>query len=130
MGARPARSSTATWSRRSMWPPATCSSPWNSLDHVPVTDSEYPVPSSGTFDYFHGNSIALTSDGNLLISARNTSAVYDVNRTTGAVIWELGGKHSSFTLAPSGQQWFCYQHQARRPEAKVITLFDDGGTGP
>ena len=103
---------------------------WNSLDHVPVTDSEYPVPSSGTFDYFHGNSIALTSDGNLLISARNTSAVYDVNRTTGAVIWELGGKHSSFTLAPSGQQWFCYQHHARQPMANVITLFDDGGTGP
>jgi hypothetical protein len=104
---------------------------WNSLDHVPVTYSEYAVPGNGaTFDYFHGNSIALTSDGNLLISGRNVSAVYDVNRTTGAVIWELGGKHSSFTLAPSGQQWFCYQHQARQPEANVITLFDDGGVGP
>jgi Arylsulfotransferase (ASST) len=56
--------------------------------------------------------------------------VYDVNHTTGAVIWELGGKHSSFALAPSGQRWFCYQHQARQPEANVITLFDDGGTGP
>jgi hypothetical protein len=104
---------------------------WSSLDHVPVTYSEYAVPGNGaTFDYFHGNSIALTSDGNLLISGRNVSAVYDVNRTTGAVIWELGGKHSSFTLAPSGQQWFCYQHQARQPEANVITLFDDGGVGP
>jgi hypothetical protein len=104
---------------------------WNSLDHVPVTASDYAVPGNGsTFDYFHGNSIALTSDGNLLISGRNVSAVYDVNRTTGAVIWELGGKHSSFTLAPSGQQWFCYQHHARQPEANVITLFDDGGAGP
>ena len=104
---------------------------WNSLDHVPVTYSEYGVPANGDpFDYFHGNSIALTSDGNLLISGRNVSAVYDVNHTTGAVIWELGGKHSSFALAPSGQQWFCYQHQARQPEANVITLFDDGGTGP
>jgi hypothetical protein len=63
---------------------------WNSLDHVPVTYSDYAVPGNGsTFDYFHGNSIALTSDGNLLISGRNVSAVYDVNRTTGAVIWEL-----------------------------------------
>jgi Arylsulfotransferase (ASST) len=103
---------------------------WNSLDHVPVTDSDYPVPANGgAFDYFHGNSIALTSDGNLLISSRNASAVYDVNRTTGAIIWELGGKHSSFTLAP-GQQWFCYQHHVRQPEANVITVFDDGGTGP
>ena len=104
---------------------------WNSLDHVPVTNSDYPVPANGAaFDYFHGNSISLTSDGNLLISGRNVSAVYDVNRTTGAVIWELGGKHSSFTLAPSGQQWFCYQHHARQPQANVITLFDDGASGP
>jgi hypothetical protein len=104
---------------------------WNSLDHVPVTDSDHAVPTNNSiFDYFHGNSIGVTSDGNLLISGRNVSAVYKVNRTTGAVIWELGGKHSSFTLAPAGQQWFCYQHHARQPEPNVITLFDDGGSGP
>jgi len=96
-----------------------------------VTNSDYRMPANGTaFDYFHGNSIALTSNGNLLISGRDVSAVYDVNRTTGAVIWKLGGKHSSFTLAPSGQQWFCYQHHARQPEANVVTLFDDGASGP
>ena len=104
---------------------------WDSLAHVPVTDSDYHPPSNGSpFDYFHGNSIALTSDGNLLISGRRVSAVYKVNRATGAVMWELGGKHSSFTLAPSGQQWFCYQHHARQPEPNVITVFDDGGSGP
>ena len=104
---------------------------WNSLDHVPVTYSDYPVPSSGApFDYFHGNSISLTSDGNLLISARNTSAVYKVSLASGAVMWELGGKHSSFTLAPSGQQWFCYQHDSRQPAPNVVTVFDDGTVGP
>jgi hypothetical protein len=104
---------------------------WNSLDHVPVTSSDFPVPANGAaFDYFHGNSISLTSDGNLLISGRNVSAVYKVDRATGAVIWELGGKHSGFTLAPSGQQWFCYQHHARQPKPNVVTLFDDGGAGP
>jgi Arylsulfotransferase (ASST) len=104
---------------------------WNSLDHVPVTRSDYPVPSSGApFDYFHGNSISLTPDGNVLVSGRNVSAVYKVNRATGKVMWQLGGKHSSFTLKPSGQQWFCYQHHARQPKANVLTLFDDGGAGP
>lgn len=104
---------------------------WDSLDHVPVTDSDFPVPTDGSsFDYFHGNSIAVGSDGNLLISGRNVSAVYSVDRTTGAVLWELGGKQSSFTLEPSGQQWFCYQHFARQPEANVVTVFDDGGLGP
>jgi Arylsulfotransferase (ASST) len=104
---------------------------WNSLDHVPVTESDYSVPSNGaSFDYFHGNSISLSSDGNLLISGRDVSAVFEVNRDTGKIIWKLGGKHSSFTLAPSGQQWFCYQHYARQPQPNVITLFDDGGAGP
>lgn len=104
---------------------------WDSLDHVPVTDSDYSVPAGGAaFDYFHGNSISLDADGNLLISGRNVSAVYDVNPTSGAVNWELGGKHSTFTLQPSGQQWFCYQHYVRQPEANVITIFDDGASGP
>jgi Arylsulfotransferase (ASST) len=104
---------------------------WDSLDHVPVTDSDLsPSRSGAAFDYFHGNSISLTPDGNLLISGRNVSAVYKVNSATGAIMWELGGKHSSFTLAPSGQQWFCYQHDARQPKPNVVTLFDDGGAGP
>jgi arylsulfotransferase ASST len=104
---------------------------WDSLNHVPVTDSDYHPPANGDpFDYFHGNSISLTSDGNLLISGRRVSAVYKVNRSTGAVMWELGGKHSSFTLKPSGQQWFCYQHHARQPQPNVVTVFDDGGSGP
>jgi hypothetical protein len=103
---------------------------WHSLDHVPVADSDIPVPADGSaFDYFHGNSIALSSGGNLLISGRNTSAVYLVNRSTGAIIWRLGGKHTNFTL-PTGQQWFCYQHDARQPAANVVTVFDDGGSGP
>jgi hypothetical protein len=104
---------------------------WDSLNYVPVTASEYPVPANGaTFDYFHGNSIGLTPDGNLLISGRNVSAVYEVSPVTGAVIWQLGGKDSTFTLAPAGQQWFCYQHDVREPEPDVITIFDDGGSGP
>lgn len=104
---------------------------WKSLDHVPVTDSYSPVPKNGgPYDYFHGNSISLTPDGNLLISGKMVSAVYKVSLSTGAVMWELGGKHSSFALAPSGQQWFCYQHHAREPEPNVVTLFDDGGGGP
>jgi hypothetical protein len=104
---------------------------WDSLSQVPVTDSDYPIPTDGSaFDYFHGNSIALTSDGNLLISGRNVSAVYDVSISTGAINWELGGKQSSFTLEPAGQQWFCFQHFARQPAANVVTVFDDGGLGP
>jgi hypothetical protein len=51
---------------------------WSSLDHVPVTDSYEPF-AGGTkaapYDYFHINSISIAPDGNLLVSARNTSTI-------------------------------------------------------
>jgi hypothetical protein len=59
---------------------------WDSLDHIPVTDTYAPF-SGGTksapFDYLHINSIAIAPDGDLLLSARDTSAIYKVARPSG-----------------------------------------------
>ena len=73
---------------------------WDSLDHVPLTDTyEPPSTSAGApFDYFHINSVQLQPDGNLLISARNTWAAYEVDHDTGAIMWTLGGRRSSYKL--------------------------------
>lgn len=49
-------------------------------------------------DWFHINAVRLDTDGNLLIDARDTWTAYKVNRFTGRIIWQLGGKDSSFTL--------------------------------
>lgn len=104
---------------------------WHSLNQVPVTDSEFPVPTNGAaFDYFHGNSIEATPDGNVLVGGRNVSAAYLVDHSTGDVVWKLGGKNSTFTLLPEGEQWFCYQHDVREPVQDQVTIFDDGGSGP
>ena len=65
---------------------------------VPISESYQPVPASGLYDYFHINSVKLDTDGNLLVSSRHTWTVYKVNRTTGAIIWRLGGKKSDFAL--------------------------------
>src|SRR6266542_1348901 len=83
---------------------------WHSLDHVPLTDSYQPLPSSpgAPWDYFHINSINLDSDQNLLISARHTWAIYKIDRRTGDVIWRLGGKESDFALGPGAA--FAWQH--------------------
>jgi hypothetical protein len=54
---------------------------WRSLDHVGVAET-YRVPPQdpGTpIDYFHINSIDIDFDGNFLISAKGTSAVYKVD---------------------------------------------------
>ncbi len=61
---------------------------WDSLDHIPVTDTYTPF-AGGTkaapFDYLHINSIAIAPDGDLLLSCRDTSAIYKVSRPSGKV---------------------------------------------
>jgi hypothetical protein len=110
---------------------------WDSLDHVPVADSHEPLPlqsgkhaTRNPFDYFHVNSVALDDDGNLVISARNTWAAYKVDHRTGAVLWTLGGKHSTFRMG-SGTA-FAFQHDVRTRgrNDQFVTLFDDGAGPP
>ncbi len=97
---------------------------WHSLGNVAL-DESYATPSKdGLFDYFHINSVALDSDGNLLVSARNTWAIYKINHQTGKIMWRLGGKRSSFEMGNGTQ--FAYQHDARRQPDGTITLFDNG----
>jgi hypothetical protein len=104
---------------------------WHSADHVAVAES-YAKPPPATargpkaslYDYFHINSIDLEPNGNLLISARNTRAVYEISRADGRILWRLGGKKTNFTMGPGTN--FAWQHDARRQEDGTITLFDNG----
>jgi arylsulfotransferase ASST len=95
---------------------------WRSLEHIAVEES-YQRPAA-PYDYVHINSIVVAPDGNLLVSARCTWALYKLDRHTGRVIWRLGGKRSDFQLADGGR--FAWQHDAKQPTASHITLFDDG----
>ncbi|MGH2891241.1 MAG: arylsulfotransferase family protein, partial [Solirubrobacteraceae bacterium] len=99
---------------------------WHSLGNVPLSDSYARPAKDGLFDYFHVNSVSLDSDGNLLVSARNTWAIYKINIHTGKIMWQLGGKHSGFTMGPGAQ--FAYQHDSRRQPDGTITVFDNGAT--
>src|SRR5215218_8126007 len=102
---------------------------WHSLDHVGVEASHVHTPADPDFvyDYFHINSIDVDHDHNLLISARNTSAVYKVERGSGELLWRLGGKRSDFEMGEGTRT--AYQHDARRQEDGTITIFDNGA-GP
>ena len=100
---------------------------WHSIDHVGVEESYFKRYYSDRLDYFHINSIDVDHDENLLISARNTSAVYKVDRGSGEVIWRLGGKESDFDMGKGTRT--AWQHDARRQEDGTITIFDNGA-GP
>jgi hypothetical protein len=103
---------------------------WHSAAHVALAESyaEPPARSQGAdaapYDYFHVNSIELEPDGNLLVSARNTHAVYEISRKDGRVLWRLGGKRSDFAMGAGTA--FAWQHDARRQPDGSITLFDNG----
>jgi hypothetical protein len=97
---------------------------WRSLDHVPLTES-YQTQVGNPYDYFHINSIDVDHDGDLLISARNTWAVYKIDRHSGRVVWRLGGKKSDFAMGPGAQ--FVFQHDARSHDrGRQISIFDNG----
>lgn len=101
---------------------------WRSLDHVAL-DESHQVIRNGTFPYFHANSIAPMADGSLLVSARNTWALYKVDRPSGRVVWRLGGKRSDFHMGHGTR--FYWQHDARsRDHERLFTVFDDGGGPP
>lgn len=111
---------------------------WNSEDHVPFTESEQPLPASATtpWDWFHINAVHLDSDGNLLIDARDTWTTYKVNRFNGQIIWELGGKQSSFSeqagpgqVLDSADEIFAWQHDPEAISHDEYTFFDNESSG-
>ncbi len=102
---------------------------WTSLDHVALAESYELAADSHTswpFDFFHINSIGLTRDGSLLVSARNTWTVYDVNSATSQVQWQLGGRHPTFTMGPGTNT--AYQHDPRELPDGMFSVFDNGAS--
>jgi Arylsulfotransferase (ASST) len=102
---------------------------WHALDHVPITESFFKKGAPGyVFDPYHLNSVSLDSDGNLIISMRNTWAIYKVDHQTGAVIWTLGSNQNNFKMG-SGTQ-VAFQHDVLVQPGGTFTAFDDGGGPP
>ncbi len=101
---------------------------WDSLEHVPLSDSYTPVSGAGLrwpYDWFHLNSIALERDGSLLISARATWAVYDIDTATGQIVWQAGGRRPSFAMSSGATT--AWQHDAQPLGDDGYTVFDNGG---
>jgi hypothetical protein len=92
-----------------------------------VRESRVPVPADGMpWDWFHLNSLDPEPDGDLLISARSTWAAYQLQGSSGRILWQLGGTNSSFAMG-SGTET-AWQHDARIHGDGTVTMFDDGST--
>ncbi|HEX4805545.1 MAG TPA: arylsulfotransferase family protein [Conexibacter sp.] len=66
--------------------------------------------------------------GTLLISARNTHAIYDVSKRGGRILWRLGGKRSDFRMGPGAR--FAFQHDVTWLGHDELSLFDNEATPP
>lgn len=102
---------------------------WDSLDHVDVTESHRERPddrgtSAHPYDYFHINAICEHPDGDLLVSARNTWAIYKLSRKDGRIVWRLGGQRSDFTHDQRTR--FYWQHDVVAHDDGRISVFDNG----
>jgi hypothetical protein len=104
---------------------------WDSLTDVPTSASQTPNPgNNAAWDYFHGNAITQDTDGNLVVSSRDTWGLYKIDDTPGDaefghVIWQVGAAGDSQLALP-----WCYQHDIVALGNDRYSLFDDGGVGP
>jgi hypothetical protein len=115
---------------------------WIGTDHFnPTTDSTYPAtgedPTGATVaDPFHCNAIDVNpATGNLLVSSRDMDSIFYIERSSGKVLWKMGG--SSYTkdnavYVPVDDPFY-RQHDARLQPGwsekcggqGQISLFDD-----
>ena len=98
---------------------------WRSWDHFQITDATHLNFTSANIDYVHGNAIEVDYDGHVLISSRHMDEITKINRSTGQIIWRLGGKNNDFTFINDSIK-FSYQHDIRRIANGNITLYDNG----
>jgi hypothetical protein len=110
---------------------------WRSLDHIPVSDAIKDVDvNTPVVDYIHINSVVVDTDGNFLVSCRHTDEIIKINRTSGTVMWRLGGSLSKgnqfqwLNDTVGGFRGFNHQHSAIRTQRGTILLFDNGNFKP
>lgn len=113
------------WGHEEIDPSGNLIAEWNSNDFVhPSETYDFWGYNANDFDYCHGNAIAEDTDGNFLMSYRHLNSVHKVDRTTGEIIWRLGGELSDFTFTNDGG--FSGQHDIRRLPNGDVSIFDNG----
>lgn len=105
---------------------------WNALGHIALNESIHDDGTSvqhkcdSGYDYLHINSVDKDHNGDYLLSARYTDAIYKVSKTNGAILWRLGGAKSDFDV---GNLMFRGQHSVRFVEGNdtqaIITILDN-----
>jgi hypothetical protein len=108
---------------------------WASGDHISVSETpqrwwDMPILDREPYDASHWNAVELVGKNRMLLSFRHLDAIYMVNRTTGAIIWKLGGTPTPQSLdvigdPHAGPTLFGGQHDARIHPNGTISIHDN-----
>jgi len=95
---------------------------WSVFDVMDPLDDKKILKSKN--DWLHANSLFEDKDGNFILSFRNISQVWKINRKSGKIIWKLGGIDSDFKI--DDEAVFCGQHNVRENALGEIVMLDNG----
>jgi hypothetical protein len=103
---------------------------WHAKDHLAITNS-LDFNTIASVDWTHVNALTIDPlDNNYLVSLRGFCQILKISRTTGALIWQLGGIHSDFTFIgehpENAPYYFIGQHNVHRLANGDIIFFDNG----
>ncbi|KAF8205457.1 ASST-domain-containing protein [Mycena galopus ATCC 62051] len=105
---------------------------WTTFDHISLLESYNNISLTGEgfseadpFDAVHINSIDEDKEGNYIISARHSQAVYKI-AANGTILWRLGGKFSDFTAIGDDIEFHFQYHARWRMDETCLSLYDDG----
>jgi hypothetical protein len=101
---------------------------WSPFDHLAIDVSILDLVdlAGPVINWTHGNAIDLDSDGNVLVSYRNLSAVMKLDVRTGAILWTMGGAGNDFAFDVR-MPAFIHQHGVRVAGAGQLLLLDNLG---
>jgi hypothetical protein len=111
---------------------------WKASDHIAAAETQPTLLDTVTlngqtvYGPYHCNSIDVDASGtHVLLSARADSAVYNIDKATGTVLWKLGGSGTNpdnaqlLTIQNDPDVTISGQHDARYQPNGDIALFDD-----
>lgn len=117
---------------------------WRSRDHIDLNETgrwwrnvlsnaKPGLRTLPTFDPVHINSIEPRGEGEVVISTRHTDALYGIQRSTGEILWKLGGSRTADSLRVIGdpaRKLLGGQHDARIADDGSLSVFDNAKDRP
>jgi len=99
---------------------------WNAWNYYSIADWIEPTGVNPPNDFDHTNALDFDLDSNYIVSFRAMGAIDKIDRATGRILWQLGGRLNQFTLTGDPLGEFSGQHCVRVLPNGHLLMFDNG----